>query len=220
MKRPRKPKHRLIYGALTFAGPTKRGVEAQRDAWLERRFTDSDTPIVVNASPILGIVYRRDEGDYGYTIADPRNEVLDYSARDEVNAPRRRAPCPGDYIAATVLTGSGTGIGDGWSRVEAERACRRHMAQQVYPDADYGRAVIRHEEDLAQHESWVQFQLAYARIRIACPHLTEPEVHRRASEARYACPNGDHAGADLAEDPPRCTRCFAILPAAPTEESA
>lgn len=159
-------KYRLVNGHREWTGSTMKAAQAARDEDLNRLFANygDEIPVLITASP----------GRQGLVFQRPDGFFSYRLIRDGV--------------AGGIVSPAGA------SKDEAERFCRRHLAQDVFElqvafdefvnVKVYGSSVIAEddEEGKSDHCRWVTFQIVYAKARAS--GKSDQEAHAAASAAQ------------------------------------
>lgn len=155
-------KYRIVNGHQEWTGPTLKAAQAARDEQLNRLFAayGAEVPMLI--------------------VADAHRQGLVFQRPDGYFSYRIvRDGAPGGIITPAQA-----------SKIEAERFCRRHLAQDMFVlDVSFGEfvnvkvdglSVIEptDEEGMAEHKRWIAFQVAYAKARAA--GKTDQEAHADA----------------------------------------
>ena len=145
---------------MGVAGTGRTVSEAKENArkTIAERLAGDYHPELIRHESFFAFVWRDPANGWGYRIFDADDK-------------------PGMVFANT--------LGHQYDRIDAINACRKHLAQMVYRDAQHtGAEVIKDKNDLAQHMDWVHWQEAYkAAIREG---KSDQEAFRYATERKYA----------------------------------
>lgn len=163
-----KTKKRVVVDLYGVAGHGSTKTEAKADAerQIEKAFDGSYMPVVIRfPAGYIGLTYRSAPycaaHGWEYCYLSPDETMLD---------------------AATVYTHSGFE-----SRADAERALRRHVAQNlIFVTDDNGMDVLVDGADRLHHNEYVAWQLRYRDYK--AQGYNDTDCHRMACESRAFCP--------------------------------
>lgn len=151
----------LDYFGMTGFGATVKAAKADAGAKIERALKADYSPIIIEHRDVVFLVFRQPEG-YAYKVI-----------RDE----------SGWRTDAFVAN-------EGENREDAIRAASRHLAQWTWraEDGTEAPAFVKDKRDRAEHRSWAEFQIRFAKARAA--GLSDNEAHHYGGNALYMLANG------------------------------
>jgi len=141
---------RITYFGMEGEGPTVTAAKQHAGAKIERALSGDYTPLALVWRGHVAIVAREPRSGWGYRLV-------------HVDGARRQS---------LYLNGDGDG-----NPVDAERAARRHLAQNAWDGSETDEAsIIEHEQDRREFRSWAAHSVAYKRARDA--GATDEQAYR------------------------------------------